>query len=433
MSVPIAHGGSAPGDIAPDPWRSRIVGHAEVAPAELLAHPLNFRRHNRAQRRAMRAALRRLGWIQTVIVNRRTGRILDGHLRVEEALARGEATVPVTYVDLDPDEERLVLATFDPIGAMAAAAPDALGALLDQIGPVDGDLQRLLDELGSSIASARTGPLDPDELATPRDASVTSVSVGQIWSLGGHRVLCGDALDGDAVERLLDGERPQLVTTDPPYGVELDLARRHSHGSKSALASRRGIGHQRLQLAGDYRADWSAAFECVPWLQVAYVWFPFVHVVAVVSGFERIGFEVVSEIVWTKNRWALGRRWYHWQHEACVVLRRRGARLRFRGGRGQGTVWQLPSPKLGGVGADPKEDHPAQKPVALFARPIVNHLPPGGVVFDPFLGSGTALIAAEQTGRRCLAVEIDPAFVQLTIERWQSLTGQRAELIDGGS
>jgi ParB-like chromosome segregation protein Spo0J len=414
------------------PWRSRIVGHADVPPAELLAHPLNYRRHNRAQRRAMRAALRRLGWIQTVIVNRTTGLLIDGHLRVEEALARGEASVPVTFVDLTPDEERLVLATFDPIGAMAAADSAALDALLEGLGETDSDLQRLLDDLGASIASTRLGPRD-DDLLAPADTSASFARTGQIWGLGGHRILVSDALDAPAVSRLLAGERPQLLLADPPWGVQLDLRQRHARDDDDSPPPRRGVGHRRVQLAGDSRVDWSPAFSLVPSIDVAYVWFSTVHVAEVAAGLERIGFEVVSEIVWKKSRWTLTRRWYQWSHESALVARRRGARLRFRGGRGQGTVWEAPSPKLGGAGADDKVDHPAQKPLALYERPIQNHLPRGGLLYDPFLGSGTALIAAERTGRRCLGVEIDPAFVQLTIERWQSLTGQRAELIDGGS
>ena len=140
----------------------------------------------------------------------------------------------------------------------------------------------------------------------------------------------------------------------------------------------------------------------------------------------------MSEIVWAKARWVVGPRWYHWAHESCLVVRKRGARLRFLGGRDQGTVWEAPSPKVGGPGADPKADHPSQKPVVLFERAIRNHLPPGGLAYDPFAGSGTALVAAEVSHRRCLAIEIDPRFVQLSIERWQNVSGVRAELIEEG-
>jgi DNA modification methylase len=412
------------------PWRSRIVEHADVAPELLLGHPLNFRRHPAAQRRSLTAVLGDVGWVASVMVNRRNGRVLDGHARLEEAIARGEATVPVDFVDLDEDEERLILATFDAIGSLAEADPAALAELLAQLSTADADLAELLETLAASAGSPRATGFDPDSAPARPDTAATYVRPGQGWQLGRHRILCGDALDPVAVGRLLAGERPTLLVTDPPYGVELDLARRHALAGRTAGGTSRGAGHRRVRLAGDERADWSAAFELVPSLAVGYLWHPALRVAEVIAGLERIGFELVSQIVWAKSRWAVGPRWYHWQHETCLVVRRRGVRTRFLGGRDQGTVWEAPSPKVGGPDADPKVDHPSQKPVVLFERPIRNHVPPGGLVYDPFLGSGTALVAAERAHRRCLGMELDPGFVQVAIERWQALTGVRAELVD---
>jgi hypothetical protein len=418
---------------SPTAWRSRIVGHADVAPSEIIANPANWRRHPASQRRALRAVLADVGWVSRVIVNRTTGHLVDGHARVEEALARGEPTVPVDYVELTPDEERRVLALLDPIAGLAETDPNALGELIASISTGDADLAELLEALAASAGATRPELADPDDVPEPPEPAAIYVQPGQLWGLGTHRILCGDALDPDGVGRLLMGERPTLLVSDPPYGIQLNLARRHalSEPARPAAASR-GRGHRRVRLAGDERADWSAAFELVPSLAVGYVWHPAMHVAEVITGLERIGFEFVSEIVWVKSRWAVSPKWYHWQHECCLVVRRRGARTRFLGGRDQGTVWEAPSPKVGGPGADPKVDHPSQKPVVLFERPIRNHLRPGGIVFDPFLGSGTTLVAAERAHRRCLGIEIEPAFVQVAIERWQGITGVRAELIDEG-
>jgi DNA modification methylase len=150
---------------------------------------------------------------------------------------------------------------------------------------------------------------------------------------------------------------------------------------------------------------------------------------AVFAGLERLGFELVSELVWVKPKFAVGPRWYHWSHESCVVARR-GRPGPFLGPRDQGTVIEAPSPRMGGAGADPMVDHPAQKPTVLFERPIRNHLHPGELVYDPFLGSGTTLVAAETTRRRCYGLEIEPRFAQVAIERWQALAGRPAELVD---
>ena len=414
----------------PAPWRSRIVGHADVPPADLVANPRNWRRHPESQRRPLRSAIGDVGWVQRIIVNRTTGHIVDGHARVEEALARGEPVVPVVFVELTPEEEHRVLATLDPIGALAEADGPALAVLLASIATSDADLAAFLDDLAAAHGLARPDLVDPDEIPAPPDEAATYVRPGQIWCLGSHRLFCGDALDPAGVGRLLAGERPLLLVTDPPYGVSLDLARRHARTAGTGRAApRRAPGHLRTGLAGDTRVDWSAAYALVPSLAVGYVWHPALTVGAVIAGLERIGFELVSEIVWVKGRWVVGPRWYHWAHESCLVVRRRGARLRFLGGRAQGTIWEAPSPKAGGAGADPRVDHPAQKPVALYERPLRNHLPRGGLAYDPFVGSGTALVAAERSGRRCVGVEIDPSFAQVTIERWQALTGRRAELV----
>ena len=197
-------------------------------------------------------------------------------------------------------------------------------------------------------------------------------------------------------------------------------------------AELRAPGQRRIGLSGDERADWSAAWAFVPSLAVGYFWHPAVHAGAVIAGLEGIGFELVGEIVWVKARWAVGPRSDQWAHKSCLVVRRQGARTRFLAGRDQGTVSEAPSPKVGGNGADSKVDHPAQKSVVLFERPIRNHLPPGGLICDPFLGSGTTLVARERSHRRCLAIEIDQLFVQVAIERWQAVTGRRAEFIAEG-
>jgi ParB-like chromosome segregation protein Spo0J len=415
------------------PWRNRIVGHAEVEPQTLVANPQNWRLHPESQRRTLRAVLDSIGWVGQVIVNRVTGHIVDGHLRVEEAIARGEPTVPVELVELSLDEERQVLATLDPIGGLALADPTALAELLASFSTSEADLAAFLDGLAATHGARPLDLVDPDDVPAPPEEAATYVRSGQLWELGSHRLLCGDALDPAVVARLLDGARPRLMTTDQPYGVSLDLARRHalSDARRRGGGPPRGTGHRNVSLAGDERADWSEAFALVPSLDVVYVWRPALHAAEVAEGLARIGFELVSEIVWVKSRWAVGRRWYHWRHETCLVARRRGARVPFLGGRDQGTTWAAPSPKVGGRDADPKADHPAQKPVLLFDRPIRNHLHPGEAVYDPFLGSGTTLIAAELSHRRCYGLEIDPRYAQVAIERWQAVTGGRAVLADG--
>jgi hypothetical protein len=436
-------------------WRNRIVGHADVAPAELVPNPRNWRSHPQEQQRALAGALGEVGWVAEVLVNRTTGHVVDGHLRIELALARHEPTVPVTYVELSEDEERLVLASLDPLAAMATAEQEQLAALLAGLDPADEALRALLDDLAREyrLDDLRSGLVDPDEVPPVPDEPY--VRTGDLYVIGDHRLLCGDATSPDDVARLLDGAEPTLLATDPPYGVSLDPTWRD--GVYNALgpaepgylqtdptpelgdatrapgrAHGRTKGHRNTTVSGDTRVDWADAFALVPSLTVGCVWHAGVHAAEVAAGLRRIGFEIVSQVIWDKGLFAIGRSWYHWGHEPCWVVRKAGSKARFLGERNQSTIWRAPSPKMIMGGSDePKVDHPTQKPVVLYEAPIANHLRRGEAVYDPFLGSGTALVAAERLGRRCYALEIDPRYVQVAIERWQAFTGQTAVTVDG--
>jgi DNA modification methylase len=410
-------------------WRNRITGSGEEAPDQLLANPGNWRIHRKAQQNALAGALDQVGWVQQVLVNRRSGFVVDGHARVALALSRGEPAVPVLYVDLSPDEEALVLATLDPIGAMADRDEAKLNDLLADIAVDDAGLLRLLGELGAR----KPGFTDADDV--PEPPGEPFVKPGDLWLLGDHRVLCGDATNADDVARLLGGAEPRLLATDPPYGVSLDPTWRDHLYNGLGPAEKpymRIEGHQNTTLSGDTRVDWSDAYALVPSLEVGYVWHAGVYAAAVAAGLLRIGFEIASQVIWDKGLFAMSRGWYHWGHEPCWVVRRPSIANLFHGDRDQSTVWRAPSPKMiMGGSTEEKFDHPAQKPVLLFEIPIRNHLEAGEAVFDAFLGSGTALMAAEALGRRCLGMEIDPKYVQVVIERWQGYTGRTAERVDG--
>jgi len=444
---------STPVASPPTAWRNRITGHADVPPAELVPNPANWRTHPAAQQHALASALSEVGWVAQVLVNTTTGHVVDGHLRIELALMRSEPSVPVTYVELTEDEERLVLATLDPLSAMAEAEQDALASLLAGISTGDDALRALLADLGerNGIRQALLG--DPDELPPLPEPADLYVQPGDRYRLGDHVLLCGDATNPADVARLLAGATPTLLATDPPYGVSLDGTWRdgvynglgpaetpymrldgkaEENDATRAPRGRRGRteGHRNTTVSGDTQVDWSAAFALVPSLSVGYVWHAGVHAAEVAAGLIGIGFEIVSQVIWDKGLFAMGRSWYHWGHEPCWVVRQPGIPNLFLGGRDQSTIWRAPSPKMIMGGSDEEKlDHPTQKPVVLFETPIANHLRPGEAVYDPFLGSGTCLIAAETLGRRCFGMEIDPRFVQLAIERWQRLTGRQAERV----
>jgi DNA modification methylase len=221
---------------------------------------------------------------------------------------------------------------------------------------------------------------------------------------------------------LFAGESAGLLLADPPYGVQLD------HGWRDGVRQPSGSARSG-KLANDDRADWREAFALCT-APVAYVWHSALHAHVAREGLIAAGFVVRQQIVWSKQVHALGRGQYQWAHECCWYAVRKGCSAGWQGGRRQTTVWQAASPIMpfgDRTGEDCASRHPTQKPLELFERPILNHTSPGEVVYDPFVGSGTCVIAAEKTGRRCLAVELDPVWCDLIRARYQAyVAGKQA-------
>jgi hypothetical protein len=251
-----------------------------------------------------------------------------------------------------------------------------------------------------------------------------------------HRLLCGEATSKEDVARLVVEPLPILMATDAPYGVQLDQSWRDRAGMNASPSEGSGGHYCRTRKGNrvpsdpsgkrfaslDTVADWSPAYELVPSLIVAYVWHASAHALEVETGLRRIGFEPLQQIIWHKEVFTLSRSSYHWMHEPCFYVRRKGKSVPWYGPRDQHTVWQAPSPKQIFSGSkEVKLPHPCQKPILLFRRPIENHLQPGEVVFDPFLGSGTCMAAAEETGRVCYGMELVPEFAAVCLERMKSM------------
>ena len=203
------------------------------------------------------------------------------------------------------------------------------------------------------------------------------------------------------------------MVTDPPYGVSYDPTWRNR-----AMPGKRS--RRTGKVANDHQADWGPAWALFPGA-IAYVWHGALHATTVARSLDEWGFKIRAQIIWAKERLVIGRGDYHWQHEPCwYAVRDKGHWL---GDRKQTTLWTIPA---GGQDAD--TIHGTQKPVECMRRPLLNHSKPGDLVYDPFLGSGTTLIAAETTSRACRALEIEPGYVDIIIRRWEAFTGQEAML-----
>lgn len=399
----------------------------------------------------VRGSLRRFGQYVPIIVRTETGEILKGNHTYYALKEEGAELVAIVRRSVPDDDEAQRLALTDnrasdlgdwdvpELASVLAGLPDLEGSGFDDA------------ELVSFIAQASrlSAPETVEDPPAPDPPKRPTTRPGDLIQLGGHRLLCGDALDPADVGRLLDGLEPLVVNTDPPYGVEFDPAwrdragyngkreidartrkRKPVAGSKPTAAAepsyteRDGVN---AATKGDTIVDYSPAVGLCPTALVAYVWHADRWTDAVLAGLEREGFERVQMLIWDKEQFVLSRTMYHWQHEPCWVARRAGARVPWHGTFDQPTIIRAPSPKrMANASDEGKWDHPTQKPLATAMPPIANHLLPGQVVYDPFAGSGTSLIAAEHLERRAAVMEIDPGYCDVIVARYEELTGEKA-------
>lgn len=412
----------------------------------LVPYANNARTHSADQIEMIARSIDQWGWTNPILVDE-TDNIIAGHGRVLAAKKRGIEDVPVMVARGWTEAQRRAYVIADNKIALEAGWDDAmLRAEFGTLSETDFDLSLT----GFSDAELRPflgggGELEDDAGKVPDVPANPTSRLGDLWLLGDHRVLCGDATVPANMERLLAGEHPFLMVTDPPYGVSYEPAWRNEAG----ISNTQRTG----KVANDDRVDWTEVWKLVP-CEVAYVWHAGRHAGEVAANLFAAGLEVRSQIIWAKGRLALSRGNYHWQHEPCwyavrpgfepkwvgetrqVVLPkgggfhadhdaawyvvRKGSKAFWVGDRKQTTLWTI-EPVV-----EDKTRHGTQKPLECMGRPMRNHDSP--IVLDPFLGSGSTLIAAHLQGRRCLGLELDPAYVDVIIGRWQNHSGASATL-----
>ena len=420
---------------------------------ELVPNAANARTHSDAQVEEIAALMLEFGWTTAVLVDE-DDVLIAGHGRVLGAslnLKRGHerfALAPVMVARGWTDAQKRAYVIADNQVALNAGwdqkllgselqALSAAGFDMGLLAFSQADLRRLMRGNGGGL----TRPDDVPELET-----VEISRLGDVWILGDHRLMCGSSIVPHDVDKLLSGHRPELMVTDPPYGVEYDpLWRQQATGQKVRAKGK---------VLNDDRADWREAWALFPG-SVAYVWHGALHSGTVQRSLELEGFEMRAQIIWAKDRFALSRGHYHWRHEPAWYAVRKGKPAHWRGGRKRDTVWRvdgLPDEGLAAqvleviqeVGAedtvweipmtvdDGSTGHGTQKPVECMRRPMEAHGEEGDFVYEPFSGSGSTIIAGEQCARRVLAMELSPAYVDVAIRRWQAFTGQAARLEQDG-
>jgi DNA modification methylase len=389
----------------------------------VLPYAANARTHPDEQVAQIAASIAEFGFNVPVLLDD-AGVLIAGHGRVLAAKRLGLDAVPAIRLSHLTEMQARAYRIADNQIALNSGWDETL--LAEELRALQADdmdlsllgfdqetLDRLLDD---TLLEENEAAAEAADQPAPAPPVVPVTRPGNLWLLGRHRLLCGDATSAADVARLLDGARPHLMVTDPPYGVDYDPAWRNEAGVSTTLRTGK--------VTNDDRADWREAWSLFPG-DVAYVWHAGVHARTVIESLEAAGFAIRSQIVWAKPRLVLGRDDYHWQHEPCLYAVRKGATGHWQGARDQTTLWQI---AMVGAEDDAETVHGTQKPLECMRRPIINNSVPGEAVYDPFLGSGTTLIAAELTGRVCVAMEIDPRYCDVTIERWQRLTGGTAVL-----
>lgn len=397
--------------------RDRIVDFRRVRAADLVANPKNWRRHPEPQRSAIRASLREIGWAGVVTGFNHPdhpGKIMliDGHLRAESDNDQ-DAEVPIVILDVTPDEADKLLATFDPIAALADCDLVSLSSLAKTINFQAPELRAVV--LGV-LEGAQAEPVSEDDPPEAQDGPCVA-QVGDVWACGRHRVVCGDATDEATVAALLGDARPFIMVTDPPYGVNYDPTWRRGIRGTFADVKQDGL------VSNDERADWSEAWLLSP-ATVAYVWHGALQASTVAATLVDAKYQIRSQIIWRKQMAPMTRGHYRWQHEPCWYAARGSSK--WCGDINSSTIWDIKNlSSVGGGGrgeGDEKVGHGTQKPVECMARPIRNHGDKQDDVYDPFLGSGTTLIAAEQLGRTCYGIEIEPRYVDVILRRYMNFT-----------
>jgi DNA modification methylase len=434
-----AHGAAHPADGATELLIDENKMEIELWPIDRpKPYPKNARKWSTAAVDKLASSIRVYGFRQPIVVDKH-GVIIIGHLRLAAAKALRMKTVPVHVArDLTPAQARGLRLMDNRSHEEAEWDFTLLAPELAELSAESFDLGLTGFDVHELDVLLRD-PLDEERAdEAPPLPEVAAAQPGDLWLCGEHRVLCCDATNAEAVARLLGDRKPRLLVCDPPYGISLDSEWRdragiNKHGpAEASYMKRRTEGHNETSISGDTPADWSEAFELVPSLEVAYVWHASIYAREVLDGLLRIGFLYPQQIIWNKGRAVLTRTHYWYAHEPCAYVRKKNAPWYGKAGENS-TVWEVASPKFIMGGSDEEKcDHPCQKPLELMRRPILNHLRRGGLVYDPFLGSGTTLAAAELTQRVCLGIELDPKYVDVVVERWQQLTGREATLDGDG-
>lgn len=403
----------------------KLRNYKTVNVLDLQPYSMNSRTHSEQQINQIINSIKEFGFTNPCLIDEKNN-LIAGHGRLEAAKKMGFTEIPCIVIDNLSEAQRKALIIAD--NKLALNAGWDIGVLkleLEFLESNDFDLtlmgfdQAELDDLFD--VGIGVGLVDDDETSEPPAEPISKL--GDVWTLGNHRLVCGDSTSATDVEKLLNNQMPNTMITDPPYGVKYE-----ANWRAEAKGRKKTEREEVSSLQNDERADWYDAYVLFPG-NVAYVWHADAFTDVVMDGLKRAGFDIKQQIIWNKNVHALSRSDYHWKHEPCWYAVKPKGERNWKGGRNKMTVWDVGSI----VFEKDKTSHPTQKPVELYIKSLENHTSPGEYVYDPFGGSGTLIIACEKLGRRALVMELDPKFVDVILQRFQKFSGIEPKRDDGKS
>lgn len=399
----------------------------EVNPAKY-----NPRKISDKELTGLKESIKKFGFIDPLVINKRTNTLVGGHQRLKAAELLEMDNVPVVYVNLNISEEKALNIALNSHMISGKYDLEILPLLLDEIKLELPELSEKLRfnelkldlKLDTEIEKI-DGLIDDDEIPKTKECRVKK---GDIWSLGNHRLMCGDSTIIDDVEKLMNDKKADLWIADPPFGVSYIEKNIVANGGKP-------LNQKGKQIKGDTK---SVEELCPFWRDVAANAYLFTTMEAanywcacqgsdkmmmMMMMMDEAGWNIRHELIWVKDQFVLGRSDYHYQHEPIIYGWKKKGKHNWFSDRKQSSVFNIDKPK--------KSDfHPTTKPVELFENFFKNSCPKKGLILESFGGSGTSIIASEKLNMECYTMELDEKYCDVIINRWEQFTGKKAELIN---
>jgi DNA modification methylase len=378
--------------------------------ADLKPYHKNPRKLSDKQFKDIQASIAKFGLTDKPLVQP-DGTIIGGHQRIKVLKKMGYKEIPVLVADPALDEKEIEEAVIRHNKNTGEWDFDILANAWEMDNLIEWGFE---PTDFPEIEIIEPADEEEEETLEPADDKDAITQLGDIYELNEHRLVCGDSTLPEYVDKCLNGAEPILMVTDPPDGVEYDPSWRKDIKGKHGAAKALG------KVQNDDKVNWSLAWYLFPG-SVAYVWHAGKYCAEVEKSLTDSEYEIISQIVWVKQHFSLSRGDYHWQHEPCWYAIKKGHKHNWQGARDQSTTWEISNLNCFGKSKEDGEErtsHSTQKPIECMARPIRNNTAKGEGVYDPFLGSGTTLIAAEQNGRSCYGIELSPAYCDIIVNRW---------------